>query len=985
MLNYLLKKVFGSANERIIKGIMPVVESINGLEPKFENMTEQEIRAEVQRLKDYIAAAVADVKDDHDKLVKAEEKAMNEILPEAFALTREASKRVLGQRHYDVQLVGGIILHQGTIAEMKTGEGKTLTSTLPLVLNALTGRGAHLVTVNDYLAQRDAEWMGRVYRYLGLTVGTIYHGQSHAEKKTAYGADITYGTNNEYGFDYLRDNMKYSVARMVQRDLHYAIVDEVDSILIDEARTPLIISGPSEDSTGMYYEVDKAVRKLKAEEHYIVEEKDHNTSLTDEGVTEIERLLNIPNLYDPTYIEALHKVNQSLTAHTLYIRDKDYIVQDEDGQQKVIIVDEFTGRTMPGRRWSDGLHQAVEAKEGVTIESENQTLATITFQNFFRMFDRLSGMTGTADTEAVEFKSIYDLDVVVIPTNKPMIRKDQQDVVFKTTKAKYDAIGEEIIRLHKKGQPVLVGTISVEHSELLSKLLNKHKIAHNVLNAKQHEREADVIAQAGTKGAVTIATNMAGRGTDIILGGNAEFMAWNKVGRDAPYEDFRRVYEELNAQTKKDREEILGLGGLYVLGTERHESRRIDNQLRGRSGRQGDPGESRFFISLEDDLMRLFGGERLKSMMERLRIPDDVPIEHRLITSTIEKSQRKVESKNFDIRKNLLEYDDVMNQQRTTIYSMRREVLKGYDWHEDLREKMENIILTITEDVDPKLEAREWDWESINDKLKRWFNCKTVFSPETFEDDDNSLTKARLEELLYEYVDDVLTKKIDAASRAFNMTLLEQSREFLLQVPDGSTERWNWPAVANFVRRTFNINANVDHDRFPTKEHFKTYLTRLAEKVSGDHFGKQVRNLHMEILDKLWKEHLLAMDHLRDGIGLRGYGQRDPKHEYKREGFAMFEDMVWRITTELVEYMFKLEVRAPTVDEERAAEEKFRKLEEKMNLVHGQNAAAQAQKVKKATLRRVVGKVGRNDPCPCGSGQKFKKCHWGQPGYEQYM
>src|SRR5580698_1326785 len=659
------RKIFGSKNERELKRLRPDLDEINRLEPEISALSDDQLRAKIAEWKANISAI--EEREQRDD-------AMLEILPQVFAVVREAAKRTIGQRHFDVQLIGGMVLHQGRIAEMKTGEGKTLVATLPAVLNALSGRGVHLVTVNDYLARRDSEWMGRIYRFLGLTVGVVVHGVSDQDRKIAYQCDITYGQNNEFGFDYLRDNMKFNLEDYVQREHNFAIVDEVDSILIDEARTPLIISGASEESTDTYYVVDRVIPRLKLEEHYTVDEKLRTVATTEEGVTKVEELLGVENLYDPRNILLLHHVNQGLRAHVLFKRDVDYVVKD--GQ--VVIVDEFTGRLMPGRRWSDGLHQAIEAKENVKIESENQTLATITFQNYFRMYKKLSGMTGTADTEAVEFQEIYRLEVMVIPTNREMIRVDHHDVVYKTEQEKFDAVIEDIRDCYERGQPVLVGTVSIEKSERVANQLKKTSIKHNVLNAKNHEREADIVAQAGRYKAVTISTNMAGRGTDIVLGGNAEGLAANEVGtRDPEDPNFQQALVRYREQLAGEREQVLAAGGLHILGTERHESRRIDNQLRGRSGRQGDSGSSRFFLSLEDDLMRIFGAERITGLMERLGMEEDVPIEHGLINRAIENAQKKVEGHNFDIRKNLLEYDDVMNQQRKTIYSLRRQVLEG--------------------------------------------------------------------------------------------------------------------------------------------------------------------------------------------------------------------------------------------------------------------------------------------------------------------
>src|SRR5579885_3643447 len=710
------RRIFGSKNDREIRRLRPDVEAVNRLEAEIEKRTADELRSRIAELKAQISAI-----EDRER----REEAMHEVLPEVFAMVREASKRTLGQRHFDVQLIGGMMLHQGKIAEMKTGEGKTLVATLPAVLNALAGRGVHVVTVNDYLARRDAEWMGHIYNFLGLSVGVIVHGLTDQQRKQAYNCDITYGQNNEFGFDYLRDNMKFNLEDYVQREHHYAIVDEVDSILIDEARTPLIISGASEESTETYYVVDRVMPRLRAGEHYTVDEKLRTASLTEEGVTRVEQLLGIDNLYDPRNILLLHHVTQALKAHTLFKRDVEYVVKD--GQ--VVIVDEFTGRLMPGRRWSDGLHQAIEAKENVRIETENQTLATITFQNYFRMYKKLAGMTGTADTEAREFKEIYNLDVVVIPTNKPMIRIDNHDVVYKTEKEKFDAVIEEIKDCHQRGQPVLVGTVSIEKSERVANQLKKTGIRHFVLNAKNHEREAEIVAQAGREGAVTISTNMAGRGTDIVLGGNPEFMAAAEAGtRDPSDPKFQEALDKFRAQCAAERERVLAAGGLHILGTERHESRRIDNQLRGRSGRQGDPGSSRFYMSLEDDLLRIFGADRLKGLMGKIGMEDGVPIEHRWISRAIENAQKKVEGHNFDIRKHLLEYDDVMNKQREVVYHRRRELLGEAPLKDDILDMCEALIEGIVEaHTDREVEPAQWEWKAIEDAFYKQFKYRFNF------------------------------------------------------------------------------------------------------------------------------------------------------------------------------------------------------------------------------------------------------------------
>jgi len=830
-----LKKVVGSKNERELKRLAPIVDQVRSFEPEMRRLSDEELRAKTGLFK--------------ERLERGD--SLEDILPEAFAVVREASVRTLGQRHFDVQVMGGIVLHEGKIAEMKTGEGKTLAATMPVYLNALTGRGVHVVTVNDYLAKRDAEWMGEIYHFLGLAVGVIVHGLDDQQRRQAYQADVTYGTNNEFGFDYLRDNMKFSLHDYVQREYNFAIVDEVDSILIDEARTPLIISGPAEESTDLYYRLNRVIPKLKSGTDYSVDEKSRTAVLTEEGVARAEKILSIDNLYDPKYMEVLHHLNQALKAHALFKKDVDYIVKE--GQ--VIIVDEFTGRLMPGRRYSDGLHQALEAKEGVKIENENQTLASITFQNFFRMYDKLAGMTGTADTEAAEFAKIYKLDVVVIPTHKEMIRTDHSDVVYRTEREKFDAVIEEIEELHRIGRPVLVGTISIEKSEFLSKRLKAMGIPHQVLNAKHHEQEAQIVAQAGQKGAVTISTNMAGRGTDIVLGpGVAE------------------------------------LGGLHILGTERHEARRIDNQLRGRSGRQGDPGSSRFYLSLEDDLLRIFGSERISGLMGRLGLEEGEPIEHNLISRAIENAQAKVEGHNFDIRKHLLEYDDVMNQQRGVIYGQRRNILAGENLREEIFGMIEDLIDNIVETyTDEKTYPEEWDLRGLSDQAFKIFGFR--------------LNTDQTEDLSRDGLKEILQEKAVAAYE-------QKEREWGPQIMQ-------------------------DLERF----------------------------ILLQSLDGQWKDHLLSMDHLREGIGLRGYGQRDPLREYQREGFEMFADMVERIKEESITMLFH--IRLQKEEDLQAVAPK----EQEMYLSHGGDGDGKPQPVKRSDK-----KVGRNDPCPCGSGKKYKKC-----------
>ncbi|MDX2446950.1 MAG: preprotein translocase subunit SecA [Desulfobacterales bacterium] len=839
MVMNFLTKIFGSKNERELKKLHPIVDQINSFEPSVQAMDDAQLAQQTFRFK--------------ERLDKGE--TLDDILPEAFATTREASVRALGMRHFDVQLIGGLVLHNGCIAEMKTGEGKTLVATLPAYLNALTGKGVHIITVNDYLAKRDTEWMGKLFHFLGLSVGTIVHGLDDNERKIAYSSDISYGTNNEFGFDYLRDNMKFDRNSLVQPGLNYVIVDEVDSILIDEARTPLIISGPAEKSTHLYYQINSIIPKLKRERDFTIDEKARAAVLTEEGVANAESILKVDNLYDPKHIELLHHINQAVKAHALFKRDVDYIVKNGE----VIIVDEFTGRLMPGRRYSEGLHQALEAKENVKIENENQTLATVTFQNYFRMYNKLAGMTGTADTEAAEFKKIYQLDVSVIPTNQEMIRKDFSDVIYKTRKEKYEAVMDEIVELNQRGQPVLVGTISIDVSEGLSKKLKKRGIRHEVLNAKNHEKEAEIISMAGQKEAVTISTNMAGRGTDIVLGDG-----------------------------------VTDLGGLHILGTERHESRRIDNQLRGRSGRQGDPGSSRFYLSLEDDLLRIFGGERITGIMEKLGMEEGEPIEHGLISRAIENAQAKVEGHNFDIRKHLIEYDDVMNQQREVIYKQRREALDG----KDLNETIQDIIFDKASEIaelfaDERALPEEWDFKGIDEAIFKQFNLR-VGKPG--EDTLDGLNSEGLAQLIY-----------DAAIVAY---------------------------------------------------HEKETL------IGPDEFRNLERYILLQTVDQLWKDHLLSMDHMKEGIGLRGYAQQNPLIIYKKEGFEMFQDMISRVQEETLSILYRIQLAEP---EELNA---LQKPEEPPMVFSGGDTAA--PKRKPAT--RSDKKVGRNAPCPCGSGKKYKKC-----------
>ena len=942
LIDRVVARFIGTKHERDLKLIQPLVTAINALAPEFEKLSDAELLEKTVQLRTQVQARLGDLPLEDPQFKERCKDALEPALVPVFALVREAGRRKLGMRHFDVQLIGGIVLNEGKIAEMKTGEGKTLVATLPAVLNALTGRGVHIVTVNDYLARRDAEWMSPIYRALGMTVGVIVHDLSDVERRAAYGADITYGTNNEFGFDYLRDNMKFDLADCVQRGHHFGIVDEVDSILIDEARTPLIISGPAEESTDKYYRIDKIIPKLIQDIDYIVEEKHRTATLTEEGVSKTEKLLGLGNMYDPQHMETIHHVYQGLRAHTLYKRDVEYVVKNGE----VVIIDEFTGREMPGRRWSDGLHQAVEAKEGVKIERENQTLATITFQNYFRMYKKLSGMTGTArGTEATEFNKIYKLDVSLIPTNRVLRREEFSDVVYRTAAEKYEAVVNGIMQedntyahglrqIHESGQPVLVGTISIEKSEHLANLLKKAGIPHQVLNAKQHEREAKVISQAGRKGAVTVSTNMAGRGTDILLGGNPEAMtreyclqqklaipytaAPAVIGGDGsessasanmvlfqqegkifqvPAEQWKPIYDQFVDQCRAEHDEVIALGGLHILGTERHEARRIDNQLRGRAGRQGDPGSSRFFLSLEDDLLRVFGGERVKALMYRLGMTEGIPIESKLISRRIENAQMAVEAQNFEARKHLLEYDDVMNKQRETIYSIRRSALEG--------KEQKDYALSVAEDI-----ARE---------------LVDTFCP-----------------------------------------------------ANEHPEKWNVTQFAAEVQNQYGIDvkvAGIDAGKMNHAELADTLVERVKERYAEKEklFGEQMmrwleRRIILDIVDTQWKDHLLTLDHLKEGIGLRGYGQKDPLVEFKKEAFTLFEDMMGRIDTETVRYLFLVQPARPE-DQAKEIERRQRRQQQEMQLQAG---AAQAEQPKPV---RTGAKVGRNDPCPCGSGKKYKKCH----------
>jgi preprotein translocase subunit SecA len=985
-LDNIVARFIGTKHERDIKKLQPIVSGINAKEPEVQGLSDAELKERFAALKTQVQEQLKD-SDPADASYKDRlQVALDAVTVPAFALVREAGRRFLKMRHFDVQLIGGMVLNGGKIAEMKTGEGKTLVATLPAALNALAGRGVHIVTVNDYLARRDAEWMSPLYKALGLSVGVIVHDLDDDQRRAAYAADITYGTNNEFGFDYLRDNMKYDLASCVQRGHQFSIVDEVDSILIDEARTPLIISGPSEESTDKYFKIDKIIPKLIKDIDYTLDEKHRTATLTEEGVSKCERLLSLGNLYDPAHMETIHHVYQALRAHTLYKNDVDYVIKDGE----VIIVDEFTGRQMPGRRWSDGLHQAVEAKEGVKIERENQTLATITFQNYFRMYKKLAGMTGTAETEAAEFGKIYNLDVVVIPTNRVLIRKENPDVVYRTEGEKFQAVVDGILQedntlangirqYHERGQPVLVGTISIEKSETIADILKRAGIPHQVLNAKQHERESRIVAQAGRKGAVTVATNMAGRGTDILLGGNPEaltreYFLKNKmaipyasapavIGVDStngepaqpavqmvlfqhegkifqvPQDQWKPVYDQYADQCKAEHDEVVALGGLHILGTERHEARRIDNQLRGRAGRQGDPGSSRFFLSLEDDLMRIFGGERVKQLMFRLGMTEGVPIESRLISSRIENAQKSVEAQNFDARKHLLEYDDVMNKQRETIYAIRRSALEGKD--------QRDYVLGIAEDV-----ARE-------------------------------------------LVDTYCPREQHPGQWNTTQFIAEVNSQFGIDAKAAGAD----PAALN-------------HDQLGDAlvEAIRTRYTEKEKQFSPDLLRWLERRIILDVVDTQWKDHLLSLDHLKEGIGLRGYGQKDPLVEFKKEAFILFEDMMTRIDNETVRYLFHVQIQqneapppqaqqppraepsrqrlsgaASAVASAAARVEELppqrlpdfarsleRKQERQQRDLQYQTGPAQAESPKPV---RAGAKVGRNDPCPCGSGKKYKKCH----------
>jgi preprotein translocase subunit SecA len=1012
MLTWAIKKVFGTAHERAIRRLRPNVEAINGLEASMVKLTDAQLQAKTPELKQKLANGAS----------------IDDILPEAFAACREASKRVLKMRHYDVQLIGGMVLHGGSIAEMRTGEGKTLVATLPCYTNALDGKGVHVVTVNDYLAKRDCEWMSRLYNWMGLSTGVVVNQQDDIEKKAAYKADITYGQNNEFGFDYLRDNMKFSALDYVQRPLNYAIVDEVDSILIDEARTPLIISGQGERSSDKYRVINEIIPKLRLDEHYVVDEKAHSVTMTDDGVEMAEKLLRTGNLYDAVNLETLHILNQCLRAHALYKRDQAYMVSP-DG--KVLIIDEFTGRVLVGRRWSDGLHQAVEAKENVRIQEESRTMATITFQNLFRIYKKLGGMTGTADTEAAEFHATYKLDVIIIPTNKNIVREDFEDVVFKTEREKFTAVVKELTEYQAQGRPVLVGTTSVEKSAALSAILKKKKIAHSVLNAKHHENEAFVVAQAGRKGAITVSTNMAGRGTDIILGGNAEMIAKTRFREqnripDAEPEEFAKLLDELETECRAEGAEVKAAGGLHIVGTERHESRRIDNQLRGRAGRQGDPGSSRFYLSLEDDLMRIFAGDKVKALMERMGMPDDEPIEHPWVTRSVENAQKKVEERNFDVRKHLLEYDDVMNAQRKTVYKVRQELLAGrYETEEidedgqstgkkktfkpraDIVDVTKPLIAQITGTFsDPPVLPRDSEGRPRDANRDDFVKAVKVVDQEQLQKEIYQFWGVRIEADREELKP---VELFDELSGVIPLALTEQ-RERLFDLLDRvivamveeacptkkPPEDWDWQAILDGMTDLFGIDA-TGVDELHDQEKVAQFLYAKAESIYverekslGIELSLRVfRHLSLEEIDRAWVEHLTNMDHLRDGIGLRGYGQRDPKQEYKKEGYNLFINMMASVSSQVVKKLMHVEVHRPEDEEalERADRARHEEALSGAIAVHGEELeaaraggqVAEDQQLPMAPAREEV-RISKEDECPCGSGKPFSQCHGAEDG-----
>jgi preprotein translocase subunit SecA len=1007
MIQWAITKLFGTAHERELKRVRPLVEAINALEPRISLLSDAELQAKTAEFKQKIANGAP----------------LDDLLPETFAVCREASKRVLRMRHFDVQLVGGVVLHQGKIAEMRTGEGKTLVATLPVYLNSLSGKGVHVVTVNDYLARRDAEWMGKLYGWLGLSTGVVVHSQGDEEKHRAYRSDITYGQNNEFGFDYLRDNMKFSALDYAQRELNFAIVDEVDSILIDEARTPLIISGQAEPSSHKYRSINDVIPRLKKDEHYVVDEKGHTVTLTEEGIERAQELLKLNNLYDPANLESLHILNQCLRAHSLFKRDVHYLVSD-DG--KVMIIDEFTGRVLPGRRWSDGLHQAVEAKEQVRILEESRTLATITFQNLFRLYKKLGGMTGTAQTDAGEFHSTYKLEVIAIPPNRAPQRIDSEDIVYKTEREKFNALLTDILEKHEAGRPVLVGTTSVDKSMAIARILQKRGVPHAVLNAKQHEKEAYIIAQAGRKGSITIATNMAGRGTDILLGGNPEMIARLALLEQSktPDEDpaaFATLVADYELRCKAEGDEVRVAGGLHIVGTERHESRRIDNQLRGRAGRQGDPGSSQFYLSLEDDLMRIFAGDRVKNLMDRMGMPDDEPIVHPWVTKSIGDAQGKVEARNFDMRKHLLEYDEVMSQQRKTIYRIRRELLDGsyapelfgedgkptgklrkVAIHEGIRTEIARHLAAVIlphcggKGADGSAKAPETLDEAtrvvnedglIDDIYQTWglrIEVKASESVQALKDrlvDDLAFSLSQQRDRLLDLVDAVVGSIVEECCK-----------------PHVQPEDWDWKGVRAGYFEHFGVKAEVDPESVSDREALVRALYKQAEAMifarerdMGPELLLRVfRHYYLEEIDRGWVDHLSNMENLRDGIGLRGYGQKDPKQEYKKEGYELFMTLAAGISSAVLSKLFRVRIEQPRDIEAIEAEDQKRheQRERQMQLQHGGDvvegdAAAPQQPAQGAPRRPPEAKIiappkaaiQRNDACPCGSGQAFRKCH----------
>jgi preprotein translocase subunit SecA len=989
-----LKKIVGTAHDRTMKQIRPTIERISALEPRMQRLTDAQLKAQTARFREQLDQGAS----------------LEDVLTEAYATVREASVRTLGIRPFDVQFIGGVVLHQGKIAEMKTGEGKTLVAVAPAYLNALEGKGVHVVTVNDYLASRDAEWMGQVYNFLDVSVGVTLHGQDRLNKQRAYRADITYGQNNEFGFDYLRDNMKFSIYDYVQKSLNFAIVDEVDSILIDEARTPLIISGEPEASSDLYVKVNSITPRLRKETDFVVDEKGHSVTMTEEGVDRVEKSLGVGNLFDPENIDFLHHVNQALKAHNLYKRDVHYMVTDD---RKIVIIDEFTGRTMPGRRWSDGLHQAVEAKENVPILEENRTLATISFQNLFRLYSKLAGMTGTAETEAEEFMKTYRLDVTVIPTNWPCVREDFQDVIYKSEREKFTAIVDEILECRANGQPVLVGTVSVEKSEAIHRILERKGIQHNVLNAKHHEREAYVIAQAGRKGSVTVSTNMAGRGTDIILGGNPEMMARGKINPQEDAGGYRKLVAEFKRSCELERNEVIGAGGLHILGTERHESRRIDNQLRGRAGRQGDPGSSRFFLSLEDDLLRIFGADKLGGIMTRLGMEEGVPIEHKMVTRSIENAQKKVEHRNFDTRKHLLEYDDVMNQQRKTIYALRKQILEGNYLIEQGLAEAKHKGDGAEKKVFVEVEVPEDQIERFRKHLKVILE-RTVIAlsrlgdppppgpdgeiPDPTLEDVVETDPERIERQVYAFfgykpdlaklsepheIVDRLLETVPRSLAAQRERLLDDVEEVVLDLVDeycGSSNESDWDLAelsralngkCAFTPTDLDGAQNLDALGETAFSQVEGAIARREQEMSMDVFVAAFRHFYLREIDRQWLDHLAAMDHLRAGIGLRGYGNRDPKQEYKREGYAMFTAMIANIKANVIQKSFHVQIEKKEDVQRIAMPRRSGKTVEGRGAIGG----GPQERTKQTTVKRDMPKVGRNAPCPCGSGKKYKKCH----------